>query len=225
MGFNRRRKKHLQAPPLDPSWIVPAEHEDVMIPTPGGNDAHLATTNSDDRDEQNREQADSDQNNGTVEIRNKMSGDSTSTGPESSTSFHDDALTTLEPSPDLPNENKHENEALDAGSTPSRVRRKKRYAVQHSAQWITDESDEPAPTHRGAESAPAYVSAATSHIGEAMHGRPRQNGIFSPKAGKDSPGYDAPAISPQVASNYTPTGTLVHGGRSQPTSVSPPEHV
>lgn len=203
--MNRRRKQNLQAPRLDPSWIVPAEHEDANISTPGGNDTYLATSDSNDPVEQNRELAQSSQTDESAETWNKMSVDSTSTGPESSTSFHADALTTSNPSLDLPRENRHENEALDAGSISSRARRKKRYAVQHSTQWITDESDEPTPTPRGAGDAPAYARAATSHIGEGMHSRPRQRGIFSRKAGQDSPGYDAPAISPHVASNYTPT--------------------
>lgn len=214
MSQNRRRKQHLQAPRLDPSWIVPAEHEDAIT----------ANSNSNDRVEQNREPAESIQTDESAGIGNKMSVDSSSTGPESSTSFHADVLTTSNPSSNLAPENERENKALDAGSTPSKTRRKKRYAVQHSAQWITDESDEPTPTPKGAEYAPAYASAATSHIGEGMHDKPRQHGIFSGKAGKDSPGYDAPAISPRVASNYTPTGPFVHGGGSQPTSVSPPEY-
>lgn len=220
MSMNRRRKQLLSGPGLDPSWIVPAEHEDAIMSSPSGNDTYTATLKSKYPVEQNRGLTESSQTDESTEAGNKMPADSTSTGPGSSTSFHADALTTSNPPLGLLRENQHEKEALDAGLTQNKAKRKKRYAVQHSTQWITDESDEPTPTPKGADYAPAYSSVATSDIGEGVHSRTRQHGMFSRKGGKASPGYDAPAIQPQVASNYTPTGPLVH---TQPHSA-PPDH-
>lgn len=127
-----------------------------------------------------------------VSTRSKTTWDTTS--PASSSIQADgqkESSTLLTP----PKEAGVGDDAVATGSKTSKRRRKSRYAVEHSPQWIINEVDEPQP-------AQAHHVRETSPVGMVT-----QRMMLSRRSGEAfsiSPGHDAPALSPIVAPGYSP---------------------
>lgn len=202
-----RRRYHHHSTALNPSWIISAEPEDNA-----GDDLSATAPAA------NKQIASTHEGRGEEPIDSSKAGDTADSVPPGSSSR---AQTTLNSalangskvphsSPDSPRHDP-DDDAVSAGSMSREARKKKRYAVQHSTAWVTNEPDEATGSHH--QPPPGPADRGWRSLYRSLTRRSSSGGRT--KGHTYSPGYDAPAISPSVASNYTPPSSgLLNNPRS-----------